>query len=67
MKNKANNTLDFVTLMIYVLLSTIFSVAVLVCAALIFHADISAWNPTMVAIMFFIMTGAFCGAFLLLR
>lgn len=66
-RRKNHHHLEPITLAIYTLLSMVFAVGVIVCAALVMQADILAWNPTMLVSLFFAITGGFTGAFLLLR
>ncbi len=63
----SNRYLDLGTLVIYVLLSMAFAIAIIVFAALVMHADILAWNHTALVSWFFILTGGICGAFLLFQ
>lgn len=54
-------------LLTYVGLAMIFAVAAIVAVALILAADIQSWNPTMLITVFFVITGAISGMFILFK
>lgn len=66
-KRRVNKYLDVGTLFTYAILSMIFSIAIIVFAALLLQADILSWNPTVLVSVFFVLSGGICGAFLLLK
>lgn len=66
-KRRVNRYLDLGTLFTYVILSMIFSIAIIVFTAVLMQADILSWNPTILVSVFFVLSGGICGAFLLLK
>ncbi len=66
-RKNAKNYIDLQTLLAYTVIAMVFSIGLIVLAAIITRSDIGAWNNTALVSAFFIMTGSICGFFILRR
>ena len=66
-KKDMKKYIDLQTLLAYTVIAMVFSIGLIVLAAIVTQSDIGTWNNTALVSAFFIMTGSICGFFILRR
>ncbi|MCU6763623.1 Uncharacterised protein [uncultured Roseburia sp.] len=64
-KDKSQEYLDVMTLLVYTVIAMAAAVCILALTALITQTDVTSWNNTILVSVFFILTGIISGVFLL--